>query len=422
MMKVKAIKEKINALKDEQKSLLENAIEEVRGQSDEEKDSYEQINKEIQELEDLLAKANEERFNPENKIVEKMEERKMENKELMLQGLKDVLAHKNTEAANEYRAYPTTAGDINGLGGGSTHNAGQNIVPTTISDIILTKMEEYSDVFNVVKKIPTTVGDLALPARVVNGDCAFVGENAALGAIKVEYKVIKMTQKRCGAFLRVTRQLLNDSAFDIVSQCLEVLAEEMAIALEKAIFQGDGTTSFKGLCKFINASEGAISESDLAQHRYIERVENASAEAITADDLMKLYLHLHPSYVANAKFYVSREIFNKIAMIKDGNGNFLLQSGVINGRPGYTLFGAPVVVTNLIGINTASSDSKLLGYFGDLSKAYGVMIKQGMNIATVNNDTEAVMYATELIAVDMFADGTVLDPQAVVAFAKNGEM
>ena len=422
-MKVKAIKEKINALKDEQKALLENAIAEVRCQSDEEKESYEKINLEIRELEDLLAKADKERFNPENKINEKVEETKMENKELMLQGLKDVLANKNTEAAAEYRAFPTTAGDINGLGGGSTHNVGKaEIVPTTISDIILTKMEEYSDIFNVVKKIPTTAGDLALPARVVNGDCAFVGENAALSAIKVEYKVIKMTQKRCGAFMRVTRQLLNDSAFDIVSQCLEVLAEEMAIALEKAIFQGDGTTSFKGLCKFINAAEGAVSESDLAQHRYIERVEAADGSgAITVDDLMKLYLHLHPSYVAGAKFYFSRENFNKIAMLKDGNGNFLLQSGVINGRPGYTLFGSPVVVTNNMGANTASSDSKLLGYFGDMSKAYGVMIKQGMNIATVNNDTEAVMYATELIAVDMFADGTVLDPQAVVAFAMNAE-
>lgn len=421
-MTVKAIKEKINALKDEQKNILENAVLEVRSQTEEEKESYNKIENEIRELEEKLAEANEERFKPENKIIEKMEDVKMENKEIMLQGLKDVLTDKNTEAAAEFRAFPTTAGDINGLGGGSTHNAGQNIVPTTISDIILKKMEEYSDIFNVVKKIPTTVGDLALPARIVNGDCAFVGENAALSAIKVEYKVIKLTQKRCGAFMRVTRQLLNDAAFDIVSQCLEVLAEEMAIALEKAIFQGDGVNSFKGLCKFIKPTEGAVSEAELATNRYIERVEAADGVgAITSDDLMKLYLTLHPSYVAGAKFYFSRANFNKIAMLKDGNGNYLLQSGIINGRPGYTLFGSQVVVTNNMGANTASADSKLLGYFGDMSKAYGVMIKEGMGISRVNGDTEAVMYATELIAVDMFADGTVLDPQAVVAFAMNAE-
>ncbi len=413
---IKALKEKINAKKDEQKALVEKAICETRGQTSEEKEQYDALESEIRELEDTLAKANEQRYNPENKVVEIKEEPKMEKRELLLNGLKDILTGVESAEAQEFRATANT--DVNGIGLPTDAPTGKNIVPTVLADEILTKLEEHSNIFAKVRKYPSTVGNLDLPARITTGKCGFVGENEAISAIKIKYEVVSLTQKRCGAFMRVTRQLMLDSAFDIMKQVLEVLIDDLAIAMERAIFQGNPSQKeFDGLNNHIKATTGDLTDDELLKQRKILRNETASADAITADDLMKTYLSLHPNFVSGASWTMNRKTFNTIALFKDGVGNFLVQSGVINGKPNYTLFGSPIEISDEIGQGT---DNKLLCYFGDLSKAYAMMVKKGMTIYKVNGDTEAVVHATELVAIDIFADGTVVNPQAVVALCKAG--
>ena len=411
---IKALKEKINSLKDEQKSIVENALNEVRTKTSEEDARYNEIEEEIRGLEDVLAKANEERYNPENKVENVKEDDKMSNmekRERLIKGMKDILTDVPSAEAEEFRAAANT--EVNGITLPTSAPAGKNIIPTELADEILLKLEEHSDIFARVRKYPSVEGNLNLPARIKTGECGFVGENEAVKAIKVKYEVVTLTQKRCGAFARVTRQLMLDAAFDMMSQVIEVLVDDLAKSMERAIFQGNpGEKSFDGINNHIHTADTALTEEDILKSRKILNVASANQDVVTADDLMKVYVSLHPSFLASAKWTMSRDFFNKIAMLKDGNGNFLLQSGIINGKPNYSLFGSPVEITDELG----GTDKFLNCYFGDLGKAYAMMIKRGMTIARVNSDTEAILHATELVAIDIFADGTVVNPQAVVAF------
>lgn len=416
---IKALKEKINALKEEQKNIVMSALNETRAKTAEEDEKFNALEEEIRGLEETLEKANEVRFNPENKVEDNKEDNvmsNMEKRERLIKGLKDILTDQVTEEANEYRATADT--DMNGIQLPATAPAGANIIPTTLSNEILLKLEEHSDIFARVRKYPSVEGNLNLPARITSGKCGFVGENEAVKAIKVKYEVVTLTQKRCGAFCRITRQLMLDGAFDMMGQLIEVLVDDLAKSMERAIFQGKtAEKSFDGLNNHLHTADTPLAEEDILKDRKILNVASGAPGVITADDLMKVYVSLHPSFISSAKWTMPREVFNKIALLKDGNGNFLLQSGIINGKPNYSLFGSPVEVTDELG----GADKHLNCYFGDIGQAYAMMIKKGMTISRVSNDTEAVLNATELVAIDIFADGTVVNPQAVVAFTDKQE-
>ena len=61
------------------------------------------------------------------------------------------------------------------------------------------------------------------------------------------------------------------------------------------------------------------------------------------DNLMDLYNSIHPEFLASSSFIMQRGFFNQVAKMKDSNGHYYMQNGVINGKLTYTLFGAEVI-------------------------------------------------------------------------------
>ena len=103
---------------------------------------------------------------------------------------------------------------------------------------------------------------------------------------------------------------------------------------------------------------------------------------------------------------MSREYFNIVAKLKDGNNHPYLQNGVVNGKLSYTLFGAPVIVTDSL-----KSDTPIL--FGSVEQAYAVMIKKGFALQHVTGDTQQALRGSQLLVLDGYMDGAVYNPQAI---------
>lgn len=422
-MNVKALMEQKNKLIEENLALCELMTKEVRSLNDEENDQYEKNEAEIKRLDRDIERLNAQRFNPENKVEKENEvmekQPEVRTKEQILEiekrGLADILAcNYNTEAAQEFRAGANTPG-MQGITLPNGDPTGANIIPETLVLDFLEKVEEHSSVYSRVVKYPVTAGNIELPMELLNGDCGFVGEDEAVGAITMKYKTIKLTQKRIGASMRLTRQLIIDAGFPIVDRALNALAKKMAVAIEKHIFQGDTSKGedFDGLNVHVQAAVGPITDTDLATKRPIKRVELGAKGVISIDDLMKAYTALHPSFLANSTWTMSREAYNEIAALKDGNGHFYVQNGIVNGTPTPTIFNRPVEISDEMLDSENAKKIKL--YFGDLGEAYGMMIKKGVQIYRVNNDSTNVLNATELLVIDMHGDGAVVNPQSVVA-------
>lgn len=427
---LKALKEQVNKLKAEKKQILMDSIEK-RGLTSEDMEKRASIDTLINELEkeieaEELRRATVAEKAPavEHKVVLTQDEARELEVRRAYKGLVDNMYGVDSAEAREFRAQPNDPmlRDPNG----------KNIIPTNLVQEILTALEYHSEIFAQVRKFPAQAGELALPARFVNGKAGFVGENESIKAISQSYEIIKLSQKRCGAYTKVTRQFLLDAEFDMIREIIDVLAEEMAEGIEYAIFCGnvasaDAGKSFDGIYNHIADTAGALTKEQIlgtgAQaKRLIRKVETAASNTLTTDDLMNTVTTLHTKYQPTARWTMTHEFYQACCLIKDALGHHIVQSENINGKPATTLFGFPIVITNSMVPASESDDSKkLLAYFGDLGKAYAMMVKKDIAMYRVDNDTDSILKATELLAIDCHMDGTVYNPEAVVALCNKAE-
>lgn len=314
----------------------------------------------------------------------KVEERDMAEQNLVEQRSAIQSFIKNDKAGLEERAqYVNTTQD------------GSVLIPEQIADEILRKMEETSPVFEQARKYPSIEGTLKIAKENTDDQAGFVGENEEIPSIALKFGHVTLTQKRVGAAVTLTQQLLNDGAVDLLGYSANLLARRAARAVEKSIFKGEG-----GEKGFVGIFSSQVTDSE-----DLNKVKISAS--VTADELADITGSVNPAYLDGAAFYMSRDLFNQIRKIKDGTGDFLLQSRDVNGRIGQTILGFPVYISDVL----AKEDGIL---FGNISNAYGILIKKGFALKHVNGDTQQTLNGTQLLAFDGYMDGNLINPEALV--------
>lgn len=376
-MNLKALKEKRNAKLDEADNLLKAAEKETRSLSDDEKEKFDALTKEIRELNDQI-------FELENRQkdgvvkTETMEEKRNMEKEKEIRAIEQYLRRQDGE---EVRALQTTT-------------QGGAVIPENVEGTIVLKMEDTSPVFARARKFASVAGTLKIAKESALTSAGFVGEGNDVLDQQISFEEVKLTQKRVGAAISLSNQLINDSAVDIVSYSLDLLSRRTAKAVEKSILVGSAPEEFKGI---INDPE-------------IGNVEVSGAVGI--DNLLDLYNAVHPQFLDTSAFIMQRNFFNQIAKLKDGNGHYYMQNGVINGKLTYTLFGAEVLVTDALPDATPV-------LFGSIEESYAIMIKQGFSLQHVTGDTTQALRGSQLLVLDGYMDGAVYNPQAIAKLTVN---
>lgn len=265
---------------------------------------------------------------------------------------------------------------------------GATVIPENVANVIVEKIEDISPIFAMAQKFPTVAGSLKVACE-GNDDvvAAFVGEGVDLveQQLKLEYSELK--QKRVGAALTLTNQLINDSAVNMDEYVPQLLARRVAKAIEKSMLVGVGGDEFNGI---VNDPE-------------IGRVDVTGS--ITYDTLQDLYLSIHPQYLANACFVMQRDMFKNVAKLKSTDGNFILQNGIVNGKINYTLFDIPVYPTENL-----PADTPIV--FGDITEAVAVLIKQEQGLRQIV-DSGLALKGAKMYLFDAYMDSAVVNPQAV---------
>ncbi|MFD4819536.1 phage major capsid protein [Peribacillus butanolivorans] len=268
---------------------------------------------------------------------------------------------------------------------------GSNLVPQTVADLVVKKMEETSPVFARAKKFPSVYGSLKIAREDdFNFEAGFVGEGQDVIEGAIALQEVKLEQKRYGAAIQLTNQLINDSAINIVDYIADLLARRVAKVAERSILNGNTTEEFRGI----------IHDTDVQSISVPTSVNN-----ITYDYLMDLYNAVHPDYLNGAIFIVEKSAFSAISKLKDGAGHFYMQNGVANGRPTRTLFGAEVFVSDSLPETTPI-------VFGNIERGYGLMIKKAQGIQMIQ-DTQTAFKGTKMFLCDVYADGAVYNPHAL---------
>lgn len=159
----------------------------------------------------------------------------------------------------------------------------------------------------------------------------------------------------CSKEIKLSRKLLRLSS-GIEQLVIERLGYKFAITMEKQFLTGDGANKPLGL--FVAHNSGIPTSRDYSTGN--------SATAIAADNLIGMKYQLKAAYRMrpSTRWMFSRQAMLQIALLKDGNGQYLWRQGLVTGEPD-TIVGIPVAESEYVP-NTFTT-GKYVGILGDLS-------------------------------------------------------
>lgn len=173
----------------------------------------------------------------------------------------------------------------------------------------------------------------------------------------------------------LSRNLVEDSAFNLLNVVADLFAEAMAIDEDEKFLIGEGGGSPKGVL-------GNRSGAEYTPDDGISAVNSGAAAALTADGLIDLAYGLHSQYRGNAVFAAARLTHRDVRKLKDGIGDYLWQRGLQAGEPA-SLLGYPFLESEALPSVAANAHSVIFGDF----KGYMIVDRVGMTVERAEDTT-----------------------------------
>lgn len=280
-----------------------------------------------------------------------------------------------------------------------TETEGGYLVPDEFERKLVDKLSEENFFRRIATVIHSTSGDRKIPIVASKGTAAWVDEEGSYGESDDTFGQLSLGAFKLGSLIKVSEELLNDSAFDLESYIAKEFGRRLGNKEEEAFFTGDGSGKPIG---FLNATGGAE-----------VGVTAASATAITADEIIDLYFSLRVPYRKNAKWILNDSTINAIRKLKDNQGQYLWEPSLVAGTPNKIL-GCEVITSPFM--PTIGAGAKSIA-FGDFSY-YWIADRQGRTFKRLNE-----LYATSGqvgFLGNQRVDGKLILPEAIKVLQQKG--
>lgn len=248
----------------------------------------------------------------------------------------------------------------------ASNSAGVTI-PTTIANRIIKKVYDICPILEKSTKY-NVKGTLEIPYYDVDTTTitvAWATEFQELDSNVGKFTNIQLTGYLAGALTLISRSLINNSQFDIVSFVVDQMAYSIRRFIENTLLNGSGSVT--GLSTLTNALTAG------------------SATAITSDEVIKLKDKVKDAFQNNAIWIMSPNTRTALRLLKDEVGRYLLQDDITSPF-GTVLLGKPVYVTDNMPDMEAG---KVAIYYGDMS-GLATKFSEDMNIQVLREK-----YATQ---------------------------
>ena len=247
-------------------------------------------------------------------------------------------------------------------------------------------VREHAHVFT------TSSGSHKIPVVTSKGTASWVDEEGAIPESNDVYGQQLIGAHKVATLIKVSEELLNDSAFELENYFITEFARRIGDKEEDAFLNGNGTGKPTGI---LDATSGAPIG-----------VTAASSTAITADEIISLYYSLGAPYRKNAIWVLSDATIAVVRKLKDGNGQYLWQPALHEGQFD-TLLGKQIFTSPYMPSIAAGSKPVL---FGDLN-FYWIGDRQGITFRRLNEryaDTGQVGFLAS-----KRVDGKLILPEAI---------
>ena len=163
----------------------------------------------------------------------------------------------------------------------------------------------------------TTSGQHKINIAATKPAASWIEEGGALSFGDATFAQILLDAHKLHVAIKVTEELLYDSAFNLESYIIEQFGKALASAEEDAFLNGDGVGKPLGL--FAENGGGTVAETLTA--------------AIKSDDIIGLVYALKRPYRKNASFIINDKNLAVLRKLKDNNGAYIWQPSYQAGEP-----------------------------------------------------------------------------------------
>lgn len=316
----------------------------------------------VQQMKDLTAKAETEKrafTAEEDKEFDKLDEQvkaldstigKMERARDLKLNVTSNEKHEKTEKEDlEERAFEAyIRGEVMKERADVNLTVGDNgaVIPNHIAQKIIKKVQDICPIYQLATRY-NVGGTLNIPyydEETQSIQMAYATEFVELESTSGKFGSIELKGFLAGALSKVSKSLINNSQFDIVSFVVNAMAEAISRWIENELLNGTE-----------DKIEGLSSVS--------QKVTAAAATAVTADELIDVQEAVPDIYQGAAIWIMNKKTRTAIRKLKDNDGNYILNKDATS-RWGYTLFGKDVYTSD----NMAEmSTDKTAIYYGDMS-------------------------------------------------------
>jgi HK97 family phage major capsid protein len=351
-MNSKQLREQRAALIEQMDAIVASAQAEGRTLNSEESVSFDKMDADAIELRNNIERI-EKVEAAKKEIAAKKEERaatpeKVEGRAAFTKYLRSGLGALNAEERNALETRGTSTQIV------GTDSLGGYLVPEDFSNI-LDVASKFTGVVEQVAQVINTNSGALLPYPTVDDTSvsgAILSEATAPAVSDMTFSAVNLNAYNYSSgIVKVSRQLLQDGAFNLDAFLVDALGGRIARGTNADFTTGDGSSKPKGVVAGSAAGKTA-----------------ASATAVTAAELLDLMYSVDPSYrnAANAGFMMKDSTLAAVRKLGLGSSNdFPIFVPAMNAGEKDMLYGKPIHINNDMDAIATAKKSVL---FGDFSK------------------------------------------------------
>jgi len=234
---------------------------------------------------------------------------------------------------------------------------GYFVLPEVLTGEIIKNVVQYSPIRQYARVRTTSAQSVKIPVRTSPTAAAWTSETGTRNqSNSPAFGMKEVPTHEMYALLLFSRQLLEDSVFDIEAELRAEVSEQFAVLEAAAFVLGDG----------VGKPSGIISDANILANQ----VDLAGGATLTsADPIITMVHNLKSPYAPNAKFYMNRNTIGKIRLLKDSQQRYIWEPGLPNGNPA-TILGDPYVEC----VDLAPIGANALPIiYGDMNRAYSIV-------------------------------------------------
>jgi len=265
-------------------------------------------------------------------------------------------------------------------------------VPDEFERKLIQALEENNIFRQLATVIRTNSGTRKIPIANDTMEAQWIDEGEEIPETNTKFGQTTLSAYKLGTMIKISNELLHDSAFDLASYIAQRFGVCMGNAEERAFFTGDGDKKPLGILADVGGAElGVTAEEE---------------EIVTFDEIFDLYYSLKSPYRRTAQFVCNETLLLQLMKLKDKNDNYIWKPSLDIAKPD-TILGRPIRTSSFMpGI--AAGEKVLL--FGDL-KNYWVADRQNRTFRRLNElyaRTDQVGFLTT-----QRVDGRLILPESV---------